>query len=147
MKEQKVSQCNMTAKLTALGRLSWLFWRSNERFLWEAMSAGEWRWNMLAPSSSLPLPTCLLLPYLFLSLSLYLFLWAEKKACLCFDSRSYKGLQRWSEACVYMWLRATNTHQSSYLYFKELWVMIAEVTYVCALTRNYFICEWRSSLT
>lgn len=46
MKEHKASRCNMTAKLTASDRLSRLFWRSNERFLWEAMSAGEWRWNM-----------------------------------------------------------------------------------------------------
>lgn len=32
----------MSAKLTAVGRLSRLLRRCNERFLWEAMSAGEW---------------------------------------------------------------------------------------------------------
>lgn len=47
-------------------QLNWRRWTdwpdcsegSNERFLWEAVSAGEWRRNMLAPSYSLPLLAC-----------------------------------------------------------------------------------------
>lgn len=111
MKERKVSKCDVSAA----DRRSRLLWRSNERFLWEAMSAGEWRWSLPAPSSSLLLPTCHLLSYHSSPLCLSHFLRDEKKACLCLHSQSYYRLLWWSEAFVYVWHTVINKCQSSYL--------------------------------
>lgn len=71
----------------------------------QQVNGGETCW-LPPPLSFSPPAFCFpIIP--LLSHFLSLFLWAEKKACLCLDSQSYYRLHWWSEAFVYVWQSQT----------------------------------------